>query len=465
MTIDFKLPSLGENIDSGDVVKLLVQPDQVIAANDPVLELETDKAVVELPCPHAGRITAIHVTAGQTVRVGQALLSLEPEAQPAADDQSAGEGERAAPEAPPPESAEAEGAVAEAAPAETAVAESQPAHARAGAAPPSEGPIPAGPAARRLARELGVDLRDIRASGKRGRITPEDVRTAAEGPPAPASAAGAARAPAARPERAPQPAPGRGEAGQPARAPERVVPPGELGEDQWGPVRRERISRIRQTIAAQMTKAARTIPHVTNFDDADITRLDALRKDVPQDWLGAGVKLTLMPMLLRAVALTLRQHPVLNALLDEEQQEIVYKEYINLGVAVDTPRGLVVPVLRQVDQLGTIEIARQLADVAQRARRADFAIEELRGGTFTVSNLGAVGGTYSTPIINHPEVAILLLGRARWLPQVREGRVEPRLMLPLSLSYDHRLVDGAAAGRFLNDLIAILESPGRLLLG
>ena len=245
---------------------------------------------------------------------------------------------------------------------------------------------------------------------------------------------------------------------------EPVVPPGELGSDSWGEVRRERMSQIRRTIAAHMALSARTIPHVTNFDDADITELEQLRKGVPQGYFGPNLKLTTMPLILKAVALALTRHPVLNASLDEENDQILYKQYVNLGIAVDTPRGLVVPVIRNADRLSIAAMARTLAEVAEKARAARFTLEEIRGGTFTVSNLGAVGGTYSTPIINHPEVAILLVGRARWLPVIREGQVEPRFMLPLSLSYDHRLVDGATAARFLNEVIGYLQSPGRLLL-
>ncbi|MFH1266035.1 MAG: dihydrolipoamide acetyltransferase family protein, partial [Planctomycetota bacterium] len=246
--------------------------------------------------------------------------------------------------------------------------------------------------------------------------------------------------------------------------PEQVVPPGEPGQDAWGPIRRERMSKVRRTIAAQMVKSATTIPHVTNFDDADVTDLEAIRKSVPPGYFGEDVKLTAMPFLLRAVALALGQHPTLNASLDDQTEEVVYKQYVNLGVAVDTPRGLVVPVLRGVDRMPIPQIARQLRSLAQRARAAEFAIEELRGGTFTISNLGAVGGSYSTPIINHPEVAILLVGRSRWMPAVRDSRIEPRLFMPLSLSYDHRVVDGATAGRFLNQVIDYLQSPGKLLL-
>ena len=299
-----------------------------------------------------------------------------------------------------------------------------------------------------MARELGLDLSRIQGSGKGGRITVEDVRAAAAQPAAVEEqpAESAEGAPAQRGTREP------------------AVPPGELGEDAYGSVRRQRMPRIRRTIAEKMVKSATTIPHVTNFDDADVTELERMRKTIPPAYLGPTVKLTAMPFVMKAVALALRQHPVLNASLDEENDEIVYKQYVNLGVAVDTPRGLVVPVLHNVDQMGIVQIARELTLLAARTRSAEFTVEELRGGTFTVTNLGAVGGTYSTPIVNHPEVAILLLGRSRWLLGVHEGKIEGRLMMPLSLSYDHRVVDGAAASRFLNDVIDYLQAPGKLLL-
>jgi len=424
MNVEFKLPPLGENVESGDIVSVLVREGDVIAANDGVLELETDKAVVEIPCPVAGKVKKVHVVKGGTVRVGDVLLTLEAEvAEPAPE-------ETKPPQPTPPEPA---------------------AKKKARAAKPeaveAPAPPPAGPEARRLARELGVDLARIRGTGKDGRISVEDVRAAAV---------------AARQPSTPPPV----EEGVPAQPGTRepAVPPGELGQDAYGPVRRQPLSRIRRTIAAQMVKSAGTIPHVTNFDDADITDLERLRKTVPPAYLGPTIKLTMMPFVLKAVALSLRQHPVLNASLDEEKEEIVYKQYINLGVAVDTPRGLVVPVLRNVDHLGILQIARELTLLAARARAAEFGVEELRGGTFTVSNLGAVGGVYSTPIINHPEVAILLSGRARWMLVGHEGKIEPRLMLPLSLSYDHRVVDGAAAGRFLNEVIDYLRTPAKLLL-
>jgi len=431
MNIDFKLPELGENIENGDIVNLLVHEGDVIVANDGVLEMETDKAVLELPCPYGGKVAKIHVKKGDTVKVGQTLLTIESEAE--------------APAAPaPPKSPQPAAALPEIAKPLQEVAIG------ASAAIPSQTPaasakqpaaadlIPAGPAARRLARELGVDLRQVAGSGTRGRITPEDIKEAATASQAQPSTAGT--------------------------APQRVTPPGEPGSDAWGQIRREKMPKIRRTIATQTAKSASIIPHVTNFDDADVTDLEHLRKNVPQGYLGAGIKLTAMPFILKAVAMALQQHPVLNASLDDEKEEVIYKQYINIGIAVDTPRGLVVPALHKVDRLSIPQIAQQLNTLAQKARSVAFSVDDLRGGTFTVSNLGAIGGTYSTPIINHPEVAILLLGRSRWLPVVREEKIEIRLMLPLSLSFDHRLVDGATAGRFLNEVIDYLQNPGKLLL-
>jgi pyruvate/2-oxoglutarate dehydrogenase complex dihydrolipoamide acyltransferase (E2) component len=404
MNIDFKLPELGENIHSGDVVNVLVHEGDRIAANDGVVELETDKAVVEIPCPHAGHVVKLLVEKGQTIQVGQPILTVEVES--------------AEPAKPP-------------------LAASQ-------VLPPSPAPplaaaqVPAGPAARRLARERGVDLAQVAPSGPHGRITVEDVQAAVAKPQA-AQAAQAVQAAA----------------------------PGEPGQDDWGPVRRERISRIRRTIAEQMVRSATTIPHVTNFDDADVTDLDRIRQGVPAGHLGPDVKLTLLPFVMKAVAACLRRHPALNASFDEPNEQVVYKEYVNLGIAVDTPRGLVVPSIRNAERMSVAALAQALAAIGQRARGGQFGVEELRGGTFTISNMGAVGGAYSTPVINYPEVAVLLLGRARWLPVVRgqaHDRTEIRLMLPLSLSYDHRLVDGAVAARFLNDVIQVMENPGLLLL-
>jgi pyruvate dehydrogenase E2 component (dihydrolipoamide acetyltransferase) len=242
------------------------------------------------------------------------------------------------------------------------------------------------------------------------------------------------------------------------------TPPGVESEDAFGKTRREKFSRIRKTIAANMSRSASTIPHVTNFDEADITELDEIRTESAADYQGVSIKLTMMPFIMKSVAHALKLHPLLNAQIDTESDEIVYKDYVNLGVAVDTPRGLVVPVVKGVDHMTIPQIAHAMSKVSENARTNQFALEDLRGGSFTISNLGAVGGIYSTPIINHPEVAILLVGRSRKLPVVVGDEVKIRLMMPLSLSYDHRLIDGATAARFLNEVISLLHAPGRLLL-
>jgi pyruvate/2-oxoglutarate dehydrogenase complex dihydrolipoamide acyltransferase (E2) component len=423
-----------------------------------LFELETDKAVVEIPCPHAGRIVKLQAKKGDTLKVGQVVATIASgdEAKPAAT------AAVAAPAPPPP----AQPAPVVAAPAPPRPAPPAPAAAVAkpqatAAAPvaptPAEhsGPIPAGPAVRRMAREQGVDLSTVAGSGKYGRITPEDV--------AAASVSGTLRVPPAKTD---------GTRSVPDTAPvvtglQPAAAPGESATDAWGPVRVEKLSRIRRTIAEQMVRSATTIPHVTNFDDADVTELERLRQGVPAAQLGQNIKLTMMPFVMRAVGMALKRHPIVNSVFDQANDQIVYKEYVNLGVAVDTARGLVVPNIRGADRLTIMQLAQALAAIAERARGGQFAVEDLRGGTFTISNLGAVGGQYSTPIINYPEVAILLLGRARWTPVVRgenHDRVENRLMMPLSISFDHRLVDGATAGRFLNEVIRNLETPGMLLL-
>ena len=291
---------------------------------------------------------------------------------------------------------------------------------------------PAGPAVRRLARELGVDLARVAGSGPTGRILREDVIAAVR---------------------------------QASAAPSRSRSTSSSTErDDWGPIRREQMSRMRKTIATNMVRSVSTIPHLTNFDDADVTELEQLRKASTQEYAKNNIKLTALAFVVKAVSLSLRQHPAVNASVDMEKGEIVYKDYVNVGLAVDTPRGLVVPVLRDCDQMSIPQMAQSIAETAEKAKNAQYGLEDLRGGTFTISNLGAIGGAYSTPIINWPEVAILLVGRSRKMPMVHEDRVEPRLMMPLSLSYDHRIIDGALAARFLKEVIGYLESPGRLLL-
>ena len=446
MATEFKLPDLGENIASGDVVTVFVSEGDVVKPGQALLEVETDKAVIEVPCPPGGRIAQVLVKKGDTVKVGQTLVLLDAAGAAAAPAKLAPQTPTQAPPqaqssspaptpTPKPPAAPAPVQPVAAAAAPAAVASSQ----RAAVAEPADAATtavdPAGPAVRRLARELGVDLGRVRGSGPAGRIVREDVITAV-----------------------------RQAGGQGTATRSRATDSGSTERDDWGPVRREQLSRMRKTIATNMVRSVSTIPHLTNFDDADVTELEHLRKASTQEYAKSNIKLTALGFVIKAVSLSLRQHPVVNASIDMEKGELVYKDYVNIGLAVDTPRGLVVPVLRNCDTMSLPQLAQAVADTAEKAKNAQYGIEDLRGGTFTISNLGAIGGTYSTPIINWPEVAILLVGRSRKMPVVRDDRIEARLMMPLSLSYDHRVIDGAAAARFLKEIIGYLESPGRLLL-
>jgi pyruvate dehydrogenase E2 component (dihydrolipoamide acetyltransferase) len=457
MAIDFKVPDLGENVDSGDIVNVMVKEGDEIQAEQSVMEIETGKAVVELPCPHAGRITKIYVQKGSKVKVGDPLLTVDGAgAAPAAKSKPAETKTDPSPEAEQIDGSRESSAEQETEIAAQAAAPQPKAKPAAKAAPaakrqsaPAEKPSaeksasaktpPAGPATRRLARELGVDLALVTGSGPHGRITEEDVKAAVR-----EHASAAPRTQTA------------------LTAP---LPEGVDDKDSWGLVRRQKMSGIRKAIAVNMARSSSTIPHVTNFDDADITELERIRKGGLADYVGTEVKLTMMAFVMKACAQALKLHPLVNASVDMEGEEIIYKQYVNIGVAVDTERGLVVPIVRDVDRMSIPRIAQALTAVTEQARSARFSLADLKGGTFTISNLGAIGGTYSTPIINMPDVAVLLLGRSRKLPVVVEDdKIEIRLMMPLSLSYDHRIVDGATAARFLNEVINYLKVPGRLLL-
>jgi pyruvate/2-oxoglutarate dehydrogenase complex dihydrolipoamide acyltransferase (E2) component len=465
MSIEVKLPDLGDGIDSADILNVLVAEGDTVDKDQDIVEIETDKATAEVPTSQAGTVAKIHVSAGDTVAVGATLITVEAAAGEAAPAPPASTPPPAASDEPPP----AESAPAAPAPAKKA-APSPPAAApppaapapvappQAAAAPPAPRPVPAaaaaetpraagdapaGPAVRRFAREVGVDLSTIAGTGPGGRVLREDVLKAVQEANAPAPAAPVAELP---------------------DVPDAVVPAGDESSDAYGPVRIERMTRIRRTIAARMHESWSTIPRVTNFDDADVTELERVRAKSKRDYAAVGIKLTTMPFLIKAVAMSLKAHPVMNASIDLEAQQIIYKQYVNIGIAVDTERGLVVPSLRNADRMVIADIARSVAEIAENARTSNFAVEDLRGSSFTISNLGAIGGKYSAPIINPPEVAILLVGRGYKAPAVIENEIVIRNVMPLSLSYDHRLVDGAAAARFLNHVKSYLEAPSRLLL-
>lgn len=475
MSIQVTLPNLGEEIQSAQVIDLLVKEGDTIATEQDIIEIETDKATVAVPSSHAGKVVSIAVAKGDEVSQGDLLLTLE------ADDAATDEQDQPAEQEPAKESDEPQEAENESAeqadaqqqpqeqpdessdetdeqptqpdepsdkpaepPASAEQSSTKPARAKSAPAKPATGgaDIAAGPAVRRQARQLGVDLSRVAGSGPGGRITTDDLYAAV------------------REHNLGDSVSGEPTALQPAAQDE----PSDQTRDNFGPVRREPISRLRATIAERMHISAATIPHVTHFDQADITELDAFRRERKDDLADEGLKLTLMPFVIKAVADALAKHPKLNATLDLDAGQIIYRQYVSLGVAVDTDRGLVVPVLRDVASIGIAAIARQLGTLVEKTRSGDFGVDDLRGGTFTLSNQGAVGGQYATPIINHPDSAILLLGRSALQPVVRDGQITPRLLLPLSLSYDHRLIDGADAGRFVNTLKELLEYPGKLLL-
>jgi len=496
MAIEIKLPSLGEGVESGDVLEVYVKVGDTVKKDQALFELETDKATVAVPSPQAGKVLSITVSEGETVKVGQVVGTLEGVAGAAAP--AAPAPSTPAPSAPvaPVQAAPVVATAAPVTPAPVAPAPVTPAPitpapvapasvkpAVVAPAPVSPAPvsaavsaqpassqgneddvIAAGPAIRRFAREVGVDLAGVTGSGEHGRITREDVlsivRNANQQQSTKQSSAPAASAPSAAPSGAGSESGSRNAAGKSSG--ER---PGTAATDDFGPIRVDRLTKIRKTIANQMDKSWSTVPRVVNFDDADVTELEAFRQSSKDDYASRGIKLTTMPFLIKAIATALKHHPALNAVIDMENEQIIYKDYVNLGIAIDTERGLVVPTLKNADKMSIPDIAYALSELSNRVRNNDFAVSDLRGGTFTISNLGAIGGTYSTPIVNVPEVAILLVGRSRKLATVMDDdSIKPRLMMPLSLAYDHRLVDGATAARFLNDIIAYLEAPSRLLL-
>ena len=445
MAVEFKLDNLGDGVESGDVLEILVAVGDTIELEQDVIELETDKATVMVPSEFAGTVTKICCAEGDTLKPGDVVMEVEASgaapaapapAAPAAAPAPAAPAPAAAAPTPPPAPAPVAPAPAPVAAAPAPAAPVKPA-APVVSSVPDGGQVAAGPAIRRFAREVGVDLGAVSGSGANGRIVRDDVlKVVREG--SAARPAGTGSAPA--------------------------IPAG-TETDGFGPVRVEKMPKIRKTIAKKMHESWTTCPRVTNFDDADVTALEDIRQKSKQEYVQGGVKLTTMPFIVKAVAMALKNHPVINASVDMEAGQIIYKDYVNVGIAVDTETGLVVPNLRDVDKTGIPDIARQLGTLADNARSNNFAVSDLRGGTFTISNLGAIGGTYSTPIINTPETAILLVGRSRKLPVVVENdEIAVRLMMPLSLSYDHRLIDGGAAARFLKEVIGYLESPSRLLL-
>jgi pyruvate dehydrogenase E2 component (dihydrolipoamide acetyltransferase) len=469
VAVEFRLPELGENIDSGDLVRILVSVGDAIVKDQPVIELETDKATIEVPSTVSGRIKKVHVKQGAKVKVGDVILTVEDDAETkeAAPAPEEAEKKAAKKEAKPAKKAEAAPAekekketrkeeakpAAKVAPAkaeaepeaepekeqeEAPAAETaeQPAKATAPAAPSRAGAAaPASPSVRRLARELGVDVTDVAGSSPGGRISVEDVKLHAKSliqiREAPRAAAGGAV----------QPLP---------------------DFSRWGEAERQPMSNVRRKTAQHLAHAWSVAPQVTQYDRADVTALEEMRKELGPKAEEKGGKLTVTAVALKIVAKAIADFPQFVGSVDLEREEIILKKYVHIGIAVDTDRGLLVPVIRDVDKKDLFELAVEVTRVAEKARNRKLTPDDLAGGVFTITNLGGIGGTGFSPIVNWPEVAILGLARASQEPVWQEDRFVPRLILPLSLSYDHRLIDGADAARFLRRIAESFEKPFQL---
>jgi pyruvate dehydrogenase E2 component (dihydrolipoamide acetyltransferase) len=447
---EFRLPELGENIAQGDLVRLMIAPGAKVSEGQPVMELETDKAVVEVPSSVSGVVKEVKVKEGEKIKVGQVIFTLEGAAAPSAPAQqksapvehvSGQHGARLAFQA----AIRAEGKTEEQAlppdqPQQAAPAFSMPTQLGKVAGTEHRQPIPAAPHVRRLAREIGVDIYEVKGSGPGGRIGEDDVKAHAK-----TLLSAAATAAQAQPRA--------GHFGQP-QLPDFA---------RWGKIERVSMRGVRRKTAEHLAESWNTIPHVTQHDRADITELEQLRARFAPKAEEAGGKMTVTAIALKVCAAALKVFPQFNASIDIEKEEIVYKQYISIGVAADTDRGLLVPVIRDVDKKNIVELAVELSQLSKKARDKKLAPEDMQGGTFTITNLGGIGGIGFTPIVNHPEVAILGLSRSRmepeWIAHKTGGKFEPRLILPLSLSYDHRLIDGADAARFLRWIAEAFEQP------
>jgi len=440
MATEFKLPDLGEGIHEAEILAVKVAEGEKVKEDQPILEVETDKAVVEIPCPVEGSVEKIHVKAGDTVTVGSVMITFNVGGATAA-----------------PARKEAVAVASSAAPAK-APAVVAPVAGGNGRSQHAGGPVLAAPATRRMARDLGVDLKQIRGSGPAGRVVKEDVRAFAEGVPGAAISAASTKSVSPMESRRQQ------AGGEPIVAQPLVAQPVDLPDfSKFGPVERIPMRSIRRKIALNMAQSWSHIPHVTHCDEADITQIEEFR--VKQEKEGDKTRrLTPTVFMLKAVVSGLRKYPEFNSSLDEKTGEIIYKHYYNIGIAVATERGLIVPVIRDVDKKSLVELAVELQDIAAKTRTGKIELDRLQGGTFTITNIGSIGGTGMVPMINFPEAAILGMARGKQQPVVRDGNIVIRTIMPLALSFDHRITDGAEAARFVRHVADFMEEPLKVLL-
>lgn len=449
----FVIPELGENIQSATIVKVLIKPGDVVQQDQSVLELETDKATIEVPSDVSGKVVEVKVNEGDQVEIGQLVFTVDAdgaaatapeekkEAQPAPVVETSAPAEIPAPAEAPVTAPVIEEQVAAPAPAVPVVntpaagpkvipVENQP--------PILQNAAPAAPSVRRLAREIGVDVNQVKGTGPGGRILLDDVKLHSKLMHQQRNEAQHIRA-----EQHQQPLP---------------------DFSKYGDVETVAMSNIRQKTAEHLSHAWHTVPHVTQFDKADITQLEEFRKSYAKTAEKFGVKLTVTAILVKIISSAMKTFPQFNASVDMQNKTIVYKKYFNIGIAVDTEFGLIVPVIKNADRMNIIEISKEINALAEKARNKKVGVADLQGGCFTITNLGGIGGTSFTPIVNSPEVAILGVSKGSIEPVYINGKFEPRLMLPLSLSYDHRIIDGADGIRFLRWVIEALENPMKLII-
>ena len=423
--MDVKLPRLGEGADTGTVVSIMVSEGDEIQVDQTLLELENEKAVAPIPSSTSGRVSKVHVREGEVVSVGQVLVSVDDgttESKPPPV-------QKPPAEMPEPDSADAPAVEAAGGPAAAVVAETSVYQSKSGTPPP------AAPSIRKLARELGLDLTRVKGSQRGGRIVIADLKRYVQQLQAQALEPSSDASPKAVPN---------------------ILQ--SLDLTKWGPSIRTKMSPLRRTIAQRMTESWTTIPHVTQFDDADITDVMELRKRHGKAYEKAGARLTVTSFAMQAAVSALRKFPAFKTSVDYTALEIVTRDYYHIGVAVDTEAGLIAPVIRDVDRKSLLELSKELDDLAERTRERKLSMDEMQGATFTISNLGSIGGSYFTPIVNSPQVAVLGIGRGVERPMVRNKKIAPRLILPLALSYDHRVIDGADGARFLHEIVRYLEN-------
>ena len=424
MLTDFKLPELGENIKSGIATKILVKAGDMVKKDQTILELETDKAVLEIPSSISGAVKEVLVKSGSEVKIGQIILKIDTDASAAAQSTATAptkvsqekiEPSASTPSSTPREATKIQQAIEQ--PSEQSVE--------------VRIDVAAAPSVRRFAREIGIDIHRVPGSGPKGRISIEDVKAYSKALNTGAPRGGALTAPAiALPD-----------------------------FSKWGAIERQAMSPLRKKAAEHLSQAWQTIPHVTQFDKADITEIEKLRKRFAAKVEKAGGKLTITSFLLKVLGQALKNFPQFNSSIDPVKNEIIFKKYIHIGIAVDTDRGLLVPVIRDIDKKSITELSVELTQLAERARNKKTTLEEMQGGTFTITNLGGIGGTSFTPIVNLPEVAILGISRSSMEQVYMSDHFVPRLMLPLSLSYDHRVIDGADGARFLRWVVDAIQHP------